>query len=74
MVEKGGEITGASGIDNWGTISEIDDAGTIETRSTSGGAAILDRKIYSISVEKGGKIEGKEGITVDDSGMIGENT
>ena len=62
--EAGGQIgneAGEDGIDNYGTITGIEDAGTIGIGSTIDAIYNIGT-INTIAVEKGGVITGKEGL------------
>ena len=72
--EAGGQIgneSGEDGIDNYGTISEIDDAGVIE--SSIGSSAIDNVKgvINTIKVEQGGSIT-SDTVGINNYGTISE--
>ena len=69
--EAGGQIgneAGEDGIDNYGTITGIEDAGTIGIGSTIDAIYNIGT-INTIAVEKGGVITGKEGL--ENEGTIG---
>ena len=71
--EAGGQIgneAGEDGIDNYGTITGIEDAGTIGTSATADAIYNnLGGTINTITVEDGGTITGKGGI--ENEGTIG---